>query len=75
MRDVINQREFFIISIELSNIKRFFIMDMGIGSLSYYLFRMISPHVIVDMLGSIVVTEGLKRVIPLLVQWQKKKSL
>lgn len=57
-----NRKEVIIVIIELSQMKRFFMMDMGIGTLSYYLVKMINGNIIIDLIGSTIITEGVKRV-------------
>jgi hypothetical protein len=57
-----NKKQIIIVVIEISKMKRFVMMDMGIGTLSYYLIKMINGNIIIDLVGSTIITEGVKRV-------------
>ncbi|KAB7666068.1 hypothetical protein [Bacillus sp. B1-b2] len=57
------QKEIIIITVQLSTVKRFFIMDMGVSTLSYYVIKAVTGNVIIDIIGSLIITEGLKKVI------------
>lgn len=48
-------------TIKGSTIKKFLILDCITGTGIYYAFKIISSSVLVGFLGSIVCTEGLKR--------------
>ena len=69
-----NRKEVIIVVIELSHMKRFFMMDMGVGTLSYFLVKMIDGNIIFDLIGSTIITEGVKRVYKG-VHDKRKKSL
>ncbi|AYV67821.1 MULTISPECIES: hypothetical protein [Niallia] len=55
-------KEVMIVVLEFSQMKRFLMMDMGIGTLSYYLIKMINGNLLIDLIGSTIITEGVKRV-------------
>ncbi|AYV73829.1 hypothetical protein M1D49_05360 [Bacillus sp. PK3-056] len=55
-------KEVMIVVLEFSRMKRFLMMDMGIGTLSYYLIKMINGNLLIDLIGSTIITEGVKRV-------------
>ncbi|HEO8421443.1 hypothetical protein [Niallia sp. FSL W8-0635] len=57
-----NKKQIIIVVMEISKMKRFVMMDMGIGTLSYYLIKMINGNIIIDLVGSTIITEGVKRV-------------
>lgn len=57
-----NKKQIIIVVIEISKMKRFVMMDMGIGTLSYYLIKMINGNIVIDLIGSTIITEGVKRV-------------
>lgn len=57
-----NKKQIIIVVIEISKMKRFVMMDMGIGTLSYYLIKMINGNIIIDLVGSTIITGGVKRV-------------
>lgn len=57
-----NRKKVIIVVLEISQMKRFLVLDMGIGTLSYYLVKMINGNIIIDLLGSTIITEGVKRV-------------
>lgn len=56
------KQQIIIVVIEISKMKRFVMMDMGIGTLSYYLIKMINGNIVIDLIGSTIITEGVKRV-------------
>jgi hypothetical protein len=51
--------------LEMSSIKRFFVIDLAFGSGLYYVIRMFVPHQAIAIGGSMAVTEGVKRVLKL----------
>ncbi|UQZ76135.1 hypothetical protein C2I17_17110 [Niallia circulans] len=55
-------KEVMIVVLEFSQMKRFLMMDMGIGTLSYYLIKMINSNLLIELIGSTIITEGVKRV-------------
>ena len=55
------EKEFIIITFELSTVKRVLLVDMGVGTLSYYGIKLVSGNMIIDLLGSLIITEGLKK--------------
>ena len=57
-----NKKQIIIVVIEFSKIKRFVMMDIGIGTISYYVIKMINGNIVFDLIGSTVITEGVKRV-------------
>ena len=50
-------------TIKGSNIKRFLVLDCIIGTCIYYAFKIISVSVLVDVLGTVVCIEGIKRLL------------
>ena len=49
-------------TIEAAAIKKFLLLDVITGTGAYYAFKMISSSVLIGILGSIVCTEGIKRI-------------
>lgn len=56
------RKELMIVVVEFSQLKKFLMLDMGIGTLSYYLVKMINGNLLIDLIGSTIITEGVKRV-------------
>ncbi|WP_312092747.1 hypothetical protein [Niallia sp.] len=56
------KKQIIIVVIEFSKMKRFVMMDMGIGTLSYYVIKMINGNIAIDLIGSTIITEGVKRI-------------
>jgi hypothetical protein len=65
MLKINHDKGFKIYSLEMSSIKRFFIIDLAFGSGVYYVIMMLVPHQAIAIGGSIAVTEGVKRVLKL----------
>ncbi|CAI9385671.1 hypothetical protein ACTQ5K_00935 [Niallia sp. Sow4_A1] len=57
-----DQKQIIIVVMDISKMKRFVMMDMGIGTLSYYLIKMINGNIVIDLIGSTIITEGVKRI-------------
>jgi len=55
-------KEFIVITMDVSDIKRLLLMDVGVGSLSYYAIRMMTGNFLIDVLGSVIITESVKRI-------------
>ncbi|WP_400243299.1 hypothetical protein AB3U99_19410 [Niallia sp. JL1B1071] len=45
-----NKKQIIIVVIEISKMKRFVMMDMGIGTLSYYLIKLINGNIVIDLM-------------------------
>jgi len=56
-----DKKQIIIVVMDISKMKRFVMMDMGIGTLSYYLIKMINGNIVIDLIGSTIITEGVKR--------------
>ena len=54
-------KEFIIITMDVSDIKRMLLMDVGVGTLSYYAIRTMTGNFLIDLLGSVIITESIKR--------------
>ena len=54
-------KEFIVITMDISDIKRLLLMDVGVGTLSYYVIRMMTGNILIDVLGSVIITESVKR--------------
>jgi hypothetical protein len=65
MLKIHHDKGFQIYILEMSSIKRFFIIDLAFGSGVYYVIKMFVPHQAIAIGGSISVTEGVKRVLKL----------
>ncbi|MCF2648945.1 hypothetical protein [Niallia circulans] len=57
-----DKKQIIIVVMDISKMKRFVMMDMGIGTLSYYLIKMINGNIVIDLIGSTIITEGVKRI-------------
>jgi hypothetical protein len=62
MLKINHDKGFQIYILEISSVKRFFIIDLAFGSGVYYVIKMFVPHQAIAIGGSIAVTEGVKRV-------------
>ena len=65
MLKIHHDKGFQIYILEMSSIKRFFVIDLVFGSGVYYVIKMFVPHQAIAIGGSIAVTEGVKRVLKL----------
>ncbi|KAB2335684.1 hypothetical protein [Bacillus mesophilum] len=52
--------------VPLSEVKRFLVLEMGVGTGVYYAFEAVFSSILVSMTGTMAITEGLKRGIPFL---------
>ncbi|MFC5734546.1 hypothetical protein [Cytobacillus gottheilii] len=50
--------------VPFSEVKRFLILEMGVGTGVYYAFEAVFSSILVSMTGTMAITEGLKRGIP-----------
>lgn len=57
-----DKKQIIIIVMGISKMKLFIMMDMGIGTLSYYLIKMINGNIVIDLIGSTIITECVKRI-------------
>ncbi|MFT8320819.1 MAG: hypothetical protein ABF649_07940 [Bacillus sp. (in: firmicutes)] len=57
-----NNQACFVVFIPFATIKRFFIMDMVIGTVAFYFFKIMCNHILLDSIASMAVTETMKRI-------------
>jgi hypothetical protein len=55
------QNQVIFYSIKASTIKKYLILDFIAGTGIYYVFKILSSSVLVGILGSIICTEGIKK--------------
>jgi hypothetical protein len=57
-----NEQAFLVVFVEGAVIKRLMILDIMVGSGIYYALQWMCSSIIISMIGSIVGTEGIKKV-------------